>query len=361
MLIYGKIELMDLDTKFRLIDSVKCTFVSMCNVTLHGDHNKAIPLLQSYLDQNIISQEDLYAYYKIHAYDMRNSLVVLKWFVEQIGSFITEEDVLNHLILQSNIVLTDDMAIYPLYASVVENMDLSMDIPITYAFQIFAEDKFIEYLNSKSMLQMIDTSRRYSQLKPILKKHMIDRIDELKDVVTMNDLFRAVEFIKNNDITDEIVEYHIHRDRYAVFNYIIKWVSKDDSSFIIKHIIAIYERVTNEDFVIGEDKYSIYFGMVSYFKWCHTYHICSGYATESFIKIKSNIYLLNRIHNDIIAKVYQSELDSLKKRLRDFGDAHDKIIDFRPDQIDPIVNDFNQLVNEIVDFMNEKSPFKKLN
>lgn len=309
-------------------------------------NEESIHFLQHILDQNIIDTNDLYETFRKHSKQLYRESDVVKWFIERIDPFLTDDDVRTHII-GNEIMLDNTSPIYTMYLHAIENGPILVDISMDYARRIYQGERLIEYFSNKSIKSVIRHAhvirRKEDLIIPSIDDHILNRMNELKnEEYIIGSCHRAYLMLGIYNQIDECVEVAIIREKYSVLKYIIDHLSCGAYNNITRHVISIYERINGVSFSLDNDEYTIYISLFEpYFK--HVEHINSEYSSEYFRKIRRN-FDFN----------VPSELDGsveLMTRIASIKRTYNQGI-FGP--IDEVhVQQFRQLMIDIDDFMSK--------
>lgn len=333
---------MDSKNRQQLIFGALFKWKAVCSYRINPE-SKAINILQLYLEQDLIDQNDLYIFL------MKNLIItndLKKWLIDQSASLITDNDI--QKLTNSGLILDENSPFYSIWSNAVENMRIE-ETSIETALKIFSGDKLSVYLSNQSLCELINN---YGKIPgELIKKHMLEKTHEIKDMDFHDILTYAILFGICDQIT-EWIEQAIWHNKYYIVATIVSYYHIKQYNDIIRHIISIYERITSESFELTDDKYMIYFGTLS--SNCSSI-AQSTYATDHFRKI----YLIVHSFQQTAAVIYSSDANatSLKEQFDDMGETYE---DFEYNQfadlskLDEEVNKYNQLVQEIIEFMDKK-------
>ena len=270
-----------------------------------------------------------------------------KWLIGQTQSVIMDDDIWK--LANSGLILDENSPFYSIWSNAVENMPMDKT-SVKTALKMFSADQLSAYLCDRPLAKLLDDYENSNQ-NEIYREHMLKKTHEIKDM----DFHHILTYASLFGICDQItawIEQAIWHNKYYVIATIISYYHIKQYNDIIRHIISIYERITSESFELTDDKYMIYFGTLS--SNCSSI-AQSTYATDHFRKI----YLIVHSFQQTAAVIYSSDANatSLKEQFDDMGETYE---DFEYNQfadlskLDEEVNKYNQLVQEIIEFMDKK-------
>lgn len=342
---------MDSNTKEHIILSAFYDFVKLpSGIERHRYTDKTTAFLQQMLDLHIIDTCDLYNIFQKHLYVINKSEGLINWFIERIETLLTKDDIQSHII-GHGIILDDQSPIYATYISIVENMPIdASDICRYYAYRLYYQGgRLIEYASRKHIEDII----RYvyiirdapepdkQEIFLLLKDHILDRNNELKDTHRINE--DAYVIFGICDWIDECTAEAIIHDKYNALTRIIRLMNNEFDTALVNHIISIYEQIDGASFSLDKDEYTIYVSLLSY-PILNPPHIHSVYSSDYLQKTYNNYKSFAYCKIDT---QFQSEYNELKGRVAKADRAYQKRINA---DFEERVHEFKQLLDDITEF-----------
>lgn len=309
--------------------------------------------IQSLIDKEIIDLNDLYVFVKqyissdkwiLHRCYIYNP--ILLWMTEQIDELLTDDDV--RLIYNTFDLSNYDTSKRERFL----NLSPQEKTIMINVFISLGEDEFINYLYTQSLDQITWRMRRDNVIlvnNTAIKKHVLDRIDELRDMHNIEAIFHALYFIGNCDSINQLIVEEILFNKYNVLAFILYrgW----DNSEYVKHMISIYLQTTNEKYLVNDDPIAIYIGVRSA---SPEYSQTCDYISNICMKKYLSKCLLDGIRDGSVNSMIAKQINEMRSRYTTLSDSFknmekNNFMDIV--QLESEAIRFNQLLEEMSTFI----------